>query len=162
MIHTHCLLYFSRFGTSPEDQRHIFQPPTRLVKHGTVSKDLDFLNDFVPIGNGEQFNDIGSLHRSNSTITYNPAYETDVDDSYNFPTYARNTPFPNGSIPKAQAHNVIGTLNSIPRDMTHNPIEASDPFSDLSAVDGIEFVTDILDDMTKTDNFFNELADNIE
>lgn len=121
-----------------------------------VTRGLSDDDDIFTIGEPEYQGDEPNTHNSREpslSTSYNATYRTDTiprapDDFLPFfESLEQQTRLNGGRIPAQRSADMLGTLNSLPPDLAPAP----DAFSDARDLDEIEFVTEMLDDMTKDD-----------
>ena len=109
--------------------------------------------------NNGDFTDNPESSASSSSSAYNTTYRTTgtraQPDFALFDDLEKRTPIAGGNIPRRQSAGILGTLNSIPPDLS----ATANTFSDVRDLNEIELVTDMLDDMTKDDDFEDDFAE---
>jgi hypothetical protein len=127
---------------------------------GTVGRDKSFQNVINLNTYDEQNNETSDSYRSSSATIYNPTYHP--NDTIEEPVFdifydlERSRKIGRHSIPQTQMANMADTFSSFPHNQIDNRSKGIHSFSDS---DEIEFVTDMLDDMTKDDDMQDEFIE---
>ena len=156
ILSTHILSF--RAAEELAKQRPFVLPRIHAPTMGAVGRMVSDGDGFSSIGepdyNGDETNTHVSREPSLST-TYNATYRTDTThrEAPNFDSFFRRlegqTAINSGGMPAKHSADMLGTLNSLPGD----PTASASAFGDSRDLDEIELVTDMLDDMTKDDEF---------
>ncbi|CAF3402881.1 unnamed protein product [Rotaria sp. Silwood2] len=130
--------------------------PTNVTSNPEIFS-LDNTND-------ESYVDTSDSLPSSSNTTYNTTYRPNGTrpeaDFGIFDELENRIPLSKGQIPRPQMRDMIGTLNSLPgHERFDGPSGAASTFSDSRDLDDIEFVTDMVDDMTKDDDMEDEFVE---
>ncbi|CAF1646305.1 unnamed protein product, partial [Adineta ricciae] len=130
-------------------------PRAHVPTMGTHGQDIMNWDGFTLDTNNARHNETCDTYPSSSSTTYNPTYRIDEG-----PENADFTLFDNlearATIPPRQMMGMTGTLNSFPRDRIETPVGA---FLDSNDLDETEFITDMLEDMTKDDDLPDEFIE---
>lgn len=133
----------------------VHPPGMAMTGHDLVAWDGFSLGDTY----NADYTDNPESQISSSSSAGNTTYRTTgthvQPDFRLFDDLERRTRLPGGNIPRRQSANMLGTLNSLPVD----PSGANNTFSDVRDLDEIELVTDMLDDMTKGDDFDDDFTE---
>ncbi|CAF3404455.1 unnamed protein product [Rotaria sp. Silwood1] len=138
-------------------------PRAHFPTVGTISPNL--LDDFsLDNTNDESYVDASDSLPSSSNTTYNTTYRANGNrpeaDFGIFDELENRIPLSKGQIPRPQMLDMMGTLNSLPaQERFDGPSGAASTFSDSRDLDDIEFVTDMVDDMTKDDDMEDEFVE---
>lgn len=129
---------------------------------GTLGQKSGWDGFSITTNDDRYFDETGS-YPSSSTTTYNPTYGTNrtvQEPIFNiFDDLERHRALPRPSIPRGQMASMAGTLNSFPHDIMDDPSGATSTFSDSNQFDEIEFVTDMVEDMTRDDHMEDDFVE---
>jgi hypothetical protein len=130
---------------------------------GTIGRDSTMWDGFSLHTNNEQNINGFDTFQSSAATTYNPTYRTTAPTQEPifdiFDHLERNKPLSKGSIPPVQMVGMSGTLSSFPQDRMDDLSRAASTFSDLNDLGENEFVTDMLDNMTRDDDMDDEFIE---
>jgi hypothetical protein len=129
---------------------------------GTVGQDNSLRDGFSINTFNDRYPDPSDSYPSSASTTYNPTYPTNATTEEPvfgiFDDLERHRP-PIGRrfLPHEHMVGMAGTLSSFPSRQIDDPTS----FSDSNEIDEIEFVTDMVDDMTKDDDVEDDFVEAI-
>ena len=146
-----------RLMREPVFRDSYYIPRAHMPTMGTMAQNNRYSDGFSITTNDNQNNDeSGGSYPSRSSTTHNPAYHSYTSHQQPifdiFTDLERQRAVGRRSIPSKQMRDMSSTLNSFPPNPFDDTIGRTNSYHRPRDVNEIEFVTDMLDDMTRDDD----------
>lgn len=148
--------FLFRYLREPTFRDSYYIPRVHMPTLGTMARTNQYTDGFSITTNDNQYNDESGSYPSSSSTTHNPTYRSNtalqqpIFDIFNGLDQQRA--LGRHPIPPKQMHGMSGTLNSFPPNPFDDTIGRSSSYQSPRELDEIEFVTDMVDDMTRDDD----------